>query len=220
VDQSGVSTSVADRKGCFGSCLAATGSITGIVLLVVGMLVIAYFGLTAAGGLLIIADPLKESDAITVLSGGQQDRFEEAARLYREHYARVFIITNPNVNLPDTGELYAEHSMQTVRELGVSSEYLKVTELHENTTTAEARALRQYAADHQIDSLIVVTDPYHTMRTRLIFRRAFNNSGVHIIVRPVRDHWYNAGAWWMTAEGRQQTVAEYVKILGELAGLE
>nr|MBP8858361.1 YdcF family protein [Anaerolineaceae bacterium] len=69
-------------------------------------------------------------------------------------------------------------------------------------------------------SLIIVTDPFHTFRTRLIFRSVFRDSGIDLYVRPVRNHWYRSTTWWATSQGRQATLSEYIKIIAYFSGLE
>jgi uncharacterized SAM-binding protein YcdF (DUF218 family) len=68
-------------------------------------------------------------------------------------------------------------------------------------------------------SAMIITDPYHTFRTRLIFRQVFEGSEVDISVRPVREHWYRSNTWWASLEGWQVTILEYGKLAVHLVGI-
>lgn len=72
---------------------------------------------------------------------------------------------------------------------------------------------------HQYQSVIVVTEPYHTQRARMIFRDVFRGSGKVVCVHPVLSHWYRSGTWFLSLDGWQLTINEYVKMAGYLTGL-
>ncbi len=65
------------RKGCLGKSAISCGSLViGIPLLIL----IFFIGLWGLGGILIVADRLQSSDAIVVLSGGDNERVKYAAK--------------------------------------------------------------------------------------------------------------------------------------------
>jgi uncharacterized SAM-binding protein YcdF (DUF218 family) len=60
---------------------------------------------------------------------------------------------------------------------------------------------------------IVVTSSYHTRRTRRLFRKAFEGSGIEIRVYPVqRDPW-NPEGWWTREQDTETLVLEYIKLM-------
>jgi uncharacterized SAM-binding protein YcdF (DUF218 family) len=67
-------------------------------------------------------------------------------------------------------------------------------------------------------NLIVVTDPYHTFRTRLIFRSVFRGSGIKVMVHPISGHWYDSATWFLTPSGWRDTLFEYFKTIGFFLG--
>mgnify|MGYP001042485633 CR=1 FL=1 len=86
------------------------------------------------------------------------------------------------------------------------------------TTYDEARFALSLLAERGRDTLLVVTDPYHTRRARLIFRRVFAGSGIRVRLRPVPleqsgSGRYDPDRWWHTPTGLRQTWSEYVKLL-------
>ena len=189
------------------------------------MLVLAAFALefilTAIGGILIIADPLKKADAVVVLSGGSDlSRMQEAARLYKDKYADMFILTETGQELRNFNESASFYFQLQAMDMGVPSGAILITEQHASSTYEEAKAVRKLLEQRQFKSCIVVTDPFHTFRTRLIFREVFQDSGITVRVRPVRGHWYRSTTWWTTAEGRETTIQEYIKIFGYFLGVK
>lgn len=78
------------------------------------------------------------------------------------------------------------------------------------TTDEEARAVRALAEARGPRSLIVVTDPFHTRRARLNFRRILAGTAISVVVRPVQNSPYVSGVWWKSADGLWQTwTADY-----------
>ncbi|MGC9336229.1 MAG: YdcF family protein, partial [Anaerolineae bacterium] len=86
------------------------------------------------------------------------------------------------------------------------------------STYDEALALRALAQQHGWQSILVVTDPYHTRRARLIFRHAFRGTGIAVTVRPVEPAEYDPEAWWHTVDGLRDTWTEWLKLGMYVAG--
>jgi len=177
-----------------------------LILLVVVVLTSPLI-LRGIGALLIYADPLKEADSVVALSGDTGDRVAEAARLYQKQYASYLFITYTDEPARDALIRAA------VIEGGIPADRVIVTEMQVSNTVDEARAIKALAKERAQDSLIIITDPFHTLRTRIIFRNVFRGSGIDVQVRPVGGHWYRSTTWWRTAEGRRYTLEEYLKIL-------
>jgi uncharacterized SAM-binding protein YcdF (DUF218 family) len=184
------------------------------MLLVVGIL-------NLLGAILIIADPLHEADAIAVLSGGGDlERLNEAARLSNERYARWFILTETGeTTLPESNAHLSNDLRKEAISLGVQNENILITKGIVNSTRDEAKSLKDILRFRRATSVIVVTDPYHTFRTRLIFLREFRGSGIQLIVHPVQGHWYHSYDWFLSKRGWQTTLLEYLKLTGALFNL-
>lgn len=179
--------------GCMG--LTAVG-LVGFVLL-----------LWAMGALLVHSDPLLKVDALVVLSGNN-DRIAQASRLKKEGYAFWVILTQAGETSPD----------MDARKLDVPGEMLLIAPGQVTSTFQEAETVRQVMLQRRLTSCIVVTDPYHTQRARMIFRDVLEPEGIRVWVYPVQDHWYRATTWWLRTEGIQVTLQEYVKMLAYLLG--
>ncbi len=194
------------------------GGIVGFGLLALAAVIGLYFALTAAGGILIIADPLEKSDAVVVLSGGDGERLDEAARIYQDKMAEYIVFTHPEREGGGWQSHLMDMKLQAMNQ-GVPITGLLVTDKHGNSTYEEAKEIRRYLEPMKFQSITIVTDPFHTFRTRLIFRDVFKDSSMKVRVRPVRGHWYRSTTWWRSAEGWQMTVEEYLKIAAYLVGI-
>ncbi len=180
----------------------------GLILLVLLVLLIlsAPLILRGIGAFLIYADPLEDADSAVALSGDTGDRVSEAAWLYENQFVDYLFITY-------TDEPARDALLWAAQLEGFPGERVIVTEMQVANTVDEARAIRALAEERAQDSLIIITDPFHTLRTRIIFRNELLGSGISIQVRPVVGHWYRSTTWWRTPEGRRLTLEEYLKIL-------
>jgi uncharacterized SAM-binding protein YcdF (DUF218 family) len=186
-----------------------------ILLLAVGLLsailLIGAGGFGVAGDFLVHADELKRSGAVVLLSGGGTERMDEAALLMRDRYAELLILTNTDRTMAD-GLLEWQYMRQEMISRSVSPAQIEVTDHAVGSTRDEAHAVREYMQRHSVSSCIVVTDPFHTRRTRLIFRKELEGSGIEVSVIPARSHWYRANTWFLSWRGWQATVSEYIKL--------
>ena len=200
-------------KSC--SCFSFLG---GGILLLPGLVGI-YFVLWAMGAFLIIADPEKNVDAAVALSGGELDRVQEAARLYNEQIVRWVILTETGEMVPELGEDYFILRKNEAMKMGVPGDAILVTDRTVSSTQEEAQAVRELLQKTDLSSCIVITDPFHSFRTRLIFREEFDGTGLTVRVRPVRNHWYHSNTWWLSKAGWEATILEYAKLFAHLMGV-
>jgi len=89
-----------------------------------------------------------------------------------------------------------------------------------NSTYDEAKAVLELAQNKGWQKLMVITDPFHSLRTRTIFRDVFRGSEIEIAVHPVAGHWFGASTWFMTSEGWRYTILEYTKLFSYLIGIK
>lgn len=201
-----------EASGCLKRGLLTAG---GFLLLAA----LAALALRAAGAFLIVADPLQPVDAVAVLSGGSPKRIQTAAEYFRLQGAEIFIITDTGERIPTVPQSVAQMAVSAAEDEGVPGGKIVVTEEDAESTADEADAIREALIQRNKKSVLVVTDPYHTRRTRLIFRREFRGSGIEVIVRPVSGSDYRSNRWWTSAEGWRQTIQEYFKMAMYLVGI-
>lgn len=168
-----------------------------------------YLSLVSVGAFLIVADPIEPVDAIVILSGDSGDRLATAADMLERGYAYNLVITN-------TDRTANRRLAREAQALGFDRERIFITDLAVDSTLDESRAVRQIAQDQGWSSFMVVTDPYHSFRTRLIFRRELRDSGITISVRPVVGHWFRSTTWFFQREGWQMVFLEIAKLFNYL----
>jgi len=195
------------------------GKVLIALIIIACALPFTYFLLWGMGGLLIVADPLQKASAVAVLSGNETDRLHETLRILREGYAPLVVITETDMTEDGSNSMSTIDKVIAAREVGIASEAILVTNQVASSTRDEALAILEVAQQRNFTSVIVVTDPYHCFRTRILFRGIFSSSGVDVIVRPVRDHWYRSNTWWLTGVGRKATFSEYFKLFFFLFGI-
>jgi uncharacterized SAM-binding protein YcdF (DUF218 family) len=176
--------------------------------------ILALFALAVcftAGEFLVHTDEVQRSGAVVLLSGGSQERVDEAARLMRERYADLLILTDTDQRMPG-GMLEWEYIRLEMIANGVSPAQIQPTDHTVSSTRDEARAVRDYLQRHHVSSCLIVTDPYHTRRTRIIYKAEMRGAGIEVRVIPASGHWYRPATWFLSWRGWQATVSEYIKL--------
>ena len=190
------------HQGCFKS-----GVLGCFGLLIFCLLV--YLGLVLVGAVLIVADPVQPVDAVVVLSGDDGERLDLAIEMHENGLA-------PNLVITDTSQQANDLLIQQALESGFLRQDIYVTDMQVGSTVDEAIAVRDFAQNRNWDSLMIVTDPFHSFRTRFIFRRELRGSGIQLYIRPVVGHWYRSTSWFLYAEGWKFTFLEITKFTSYL----
>ncbi len=199
----------AGKSGKGRCALAGCSMLLVITLAVILIPVVIYLSLVAVGAILIVADPIVPVDAVVVLSGDSGDRLAMAADMLQREYVYNLVITNT--------DRHVNHRLaREAEDLGFDRDRIYITDLTVDSTLDEAQAVLQLAQDQGWSSFMVVTDPYHSFRTRFIFRRELRGSGVSISVRPVVGHWFRSTTWFYHREGWQVVIMEIAKLFNYL----
>lgn len=180
------------------------------------------FAAWAGARLLITEAPLAKADAIVVLGGSAnyKERAREAARLLLARRAARILITNDNQRGPwssaEQRNLYFyERSLEELHNAGVPDHSVDVLMHPVDGTHAEAELVKQYAREHGLRSVLVVTSAYHSRRALWTFSRVFRDTGIQIGLTPVSpgSDSPRAATWWLTARGWRLVPTEYVKMI-------
>lgn len=186
------------------------------LLLLLLLFLLRSWWLPVFGHFLVVADDLPEAgvgepaDAILPLAGGKE-RVLYAAQLYKDGAAEWFVATNQPLNLPGVQEDYGDLVRREAVWQGVPETAVLIIGETVRTTYEEAEALRELVEARDWTRVMLVTDPYHTRRARLIFNRVFADSDVVLTMYPVPDHWYDPDRWWQSVDGVRETWSEYAK---------
>jgi uncharacterized SAM-binding protein YcdF (DUF218 family) len=208
------------KKSCFQSCLGIFASGIGLLGLLFVLSIGGYLLLRGAGAFLITADELEPAKAIVVLSGGDETRMREALDLYEARYANIIILTETGRELENLDVLHSFDMRIQLMNNGIPSGNILITDHIVGSTVDEAVALKNLLTNRQFNSAIIVTDPYHTKRTSIIFREIFSDSSIKIIIRPVTSSWFNSRSWFLSLRGWQYTLLEYLKLAGYFMGIK
>jgi uncharacterized SAM-binding protein YcdF (DUF218 family) len=166
------------------------------------------------GYFLVVRDPLKTADAVAVLSGGGPERVEYASQLVTEKYGRKLILTETGEMDPTTGSKVSTTMSKQAAEDGVKRGQHFFAGKHVDSTLDEARAVLKLAQTRNWKSIIVVTDTFHSRRTKLLFNDVFKDSDIAVRINPVDlpGYWYQPSSWWTTPAGRRATINEYLSL--------
>jgi uncharacterized SAM-binding protein YcdF (DUF218 family) len=190
-------------------CIAA-GALGGVFLL--------FLAWVLMGNYLIASDKLERVDAIVILSGAENDRIPEAARLYQEGYSDTVILTDTGLSktpTPGTEESPIDPNGIKAVELanmGVPISNIILPETIVNSTVGEAEAVLDTMQRQGMESAMIVTDPYHTRRAMIIFDNIFEGTGIQLFSHPVAGHWFKPFSWWLHPQGWKFAILEYLKI--------
>jgi uncharacterized SAM-binding protein YcdF (DUF218 family) len=209
LNMSAASPKVKGSKKPINTFLGCSAALTGLLLFILITPVLIYYALVALGAILIVADPIVEVDAVVILSGDTGDRLGMAADLLERGFVHNLVITNTD---PAANRQLANDAVV----LGFERRRIYITDIEVDSTLDEARAVAQFAQIQGWSSFVVVTDPFHSFRTRFIFRRELRGSGVSISVRPVVGHWFRSSTWFYQRDGWRFVFLEVGKLFNYL----
>ncbi|GAC1644283.1 MAG: hypothetical protein NVS4B8_14850 [Herpetosiphon sp.] len=169
------------------------------------------------GYFLAVSDPLQPVDAVVPLAG-DRDRVTSAVQLFDQGFARWFVLTDMVATTLPSDTTYVQVMRKEIVKRGIPSDRIAAAPNIAASTFREALNVRQLAQQQKWHSLLVVTSPYHTRRTRLMFQHIFHGTGILVIVRPSEDSFYQPSVWWKSYNGRHATEQEYSKLLLYLLG--
>ena len=171
---------------------------------------------------LIREAPLDKADAIVVLSGSAtfKERTREAAKLFFEGRASRIVITNDNQQGPWSSSdqrnlFFYERSLEQLRNAGVPSQNIEVLMQPVTSTYNEAEGIRDYAKQHGLRSILIVTSAYHSRRALWVFTKVFRDAGVQIGLDAAPPGYQSPppATWWLRLKGWQQVPNEYLKMV-------
>lgn len=147
---------------------------------------------------LIVGEEPRQADAIIVLSGGL-DRVSYGAQLYHAGYADKLILSGG-------GRGMKPHALS----LGVPDSAI-IREEQSGTTFENAMFSLRVVQEHGYRSVLVVTSPYHTRRSGIIFNSFFQ--GIDVTFCPVPYDPDMTRTWWKRADSAKFVITEYLKLI-------
>ncbi|MFM7128105.1 MAG: YdcF family protein [bacterium] len=154
----------------------------------------------------------EKSDAICILLGDFRVRPLRAAELYHRGFAdQILIVDYPEDML--YGSLESQLAQVMTMRAGVPLEKLILIRGKVTSTREEARFYREYAEEHQLKSLLIVTSSFHTRRSRWIFQKVFAESDIKLSFAAARQPFIDETNWYLTDEGLVTYFSETLKTL-------
>jgi uncharacterized SAM-binding protein YcdF (DUF218 family) len=192
-------------------------------IILIGLLATYVGGCRRAGKWLVKEDVPPHADAIVLLMGNFTDRVLQAADLYNGGKADRLVIVEESMGgyqgLLDRGVSIISHTSQAVSSsvaLGVPADSITVLPGDARSTLDEAVIVRNYLKAHAgVDTLILVSSPYHLRRASMIFRKALRETESPVYVGCSGSGAYTSfdGArWWRNKEDIQFVLTEFFKI--------
>ncbi len=177
--------------------------------------------LRGVAGFLDVSDPPQPVDCVLILGGGTETRPFVAGALYSAGLAKQVLVTAPTrspsarVGIAPPDE---EIAGAILRHSGVPERDIVVLDGLCNGTRDEAQALGRFLERHPEAFVGVVTSPYHTRRTRLLFRKVLGDRANRLRFLAAPTDGFDASNWWHYEAGIISYVNEYVKLTPGLLG--
>ncbi|MEJ5314630.1 MULTISPECIES: YdcF family protein [Anaerolinea] len=189
----------------------------GLILAGIGLFCLcsALFVLGALGNFLVVNEPLQPADAVVVLSGGELDRLEKAVNIIKAEKARYLILTETQ-ETTESGWKTADYLASEAHQRGIPVPQIVITRKVATNTQEEAIATLDILKERGWNTLIVVTDPYHTRRSQLIFQQVLSKEPVEFIVVSSKEPRLNAWLWYLDRDSRNSVVRELISLLAFL----
>jgi uncharacterized SAM-binding protein YcdF (DUF218 family) len=140
--------------------------------------------------------------------------------LFLEGRAPRILLTNDNhqgawSTAQQRNMFYYERSVEELRKSGVPPQSIEVLMQPVTSTYDEAQLIRDYAQQHGMRSILIVTSAYHSRRALWVFSKVFRDVGVQIGLDAVPPGQQSPPpeTWWLTLRGWKLVPTEYVKMV-------
>jgi uncharacterized SAM-binding protein YcdF (DUF218 family) len=159
--------------------------------------------LRSAARLWIVSDEPAAADVAAVLGGGIEDRPFAAAAYYRDGLVKKILVSGVResrsqllgVQLP-----HAAANRAVLIKLGVPEGDIEIFGAGLSNTRDEAVALRDWAAQHRVRSVLVPTEAFAARRLSWMLHRVFDD-GTAVRVPALDPPDYRAEDWWKSENG-------------------
>jgi len=159
---------------------------------------------------LIIQNDLEPADVIHVIAGGDY-RTDYAFQLYQQGYGETIFFTGGwcDIHLYEHGA----HAREMALAQGLPLDSIASDDSEVMSTYMEAEKLKEWIERnaYPVQSIIVVSDPFHMRRARWAYRKVFGDQ-VQIQMAPVPfELTPYQPTWWKDPESQKYVRDEYFK---------
>jgi uncharacterized SAM-binding protein YcdF (DUF218 family) len=193
-------------------------NIVSIIILIAVFIGVSYITILIIGFYLSPQDTIRNSDAIVVISGGEtRTRTIEGITLYQEGMAPLIIFSG------DTLDPESPSNAEVMKDIAVTEFEIPaaavITEDYATSTYENALNLKPVFENNNINSIILVTSPYHQRRSAMTFQYIMGPE-FRIINHSSTDEIWRKIAWFKDNRAAFLTLSElwkiiYIKVTGE-----
>jgi uncharacterized SAM-binding protein YcdF (DUF218 family) len=168
------------------------------------------------GEQLIVSDSPKKSDAIVVFSGdgkvsyqnlSYQQRALDSAKFYKKGYAdKIFLSSGREQTISDS-----ESIRLFLINKGIPEHSIHILGEYPNSTYQNIIMVRESLKNSNVESILFLTSPYHTLRSSLLWRE--NAKNISITTLDLRSLSSNAPQWGVGFDKMRVIVYEYSAII-------
>lgn len=158
------------------------------------------------------------ADAVLILGGSADTRSKKAVSLFRDGFAKRILITHPAPPVKEYENIYISDFENLKRILDFENVPYTIVDNANGgakSTFDEARDLIQFLKQYPLNRIIVVTDNFHTRRTKYAFDKVFSKSSCKTIIEiaGAENQIYDETNWWKTERGLSAYVSEGFKYI-------
>jgi uncharacterized SAM-binding protein YcdF (DUF218 family) len=182
-----------------------------IAILIVLIISFHRYALQAMGNYLLSEDQPVKSDVIIVLGGETEgERTERAVTLYKSGMAHQLLFSDGTTL---SWRIHAiDEMIALARELGVPEQAI-FREERSRSTYENALFTKEILEKKHWKSAIIVTTNWHTRRSRFIFDKVYQNSGIRLTYVGAKDkHFASLSEGWLDPEKQQTVLTEWAKL--------
>jgi uncharacterized SAM-binding protein YcdF (DUF218 family) len=168
--------------------------------------------------ILVVEKPVENPDAMWILGGSSAylERTQKAAEIYRQIKPKKVFVVDDDIrggwndaekrNLP-----FFEISKRELIANGVDEAAIEIVKPLGDGTNYEADIFASKNTDNHINSLLLITSPYHTRRALWTFEHFNPNINLGIAYPEINDQTPSIYTWQFSAKGRNSVFGEYLK---------
>jgi uncharacterized SAM-binding protein YcdF (DUF218 family) len=165
----------------------------------------------AIGLSLIARDQLVPADAIVVLAGNAPQRLMQGEKLFDAGYAPLLIVSDEPVVTFGMETTWYALFLAGVAAPSIPRDRVIPLDPLPTSTIDEARESAAILEQRGLRSAIVVTDEFHSRRSRLLFQAEYRRHGLQVTSYPVEGQEAPLAAWWVDPIVARSVMEEYVK---------
>jgi len=164
------------------------------------------------GSWLNVGEDPQSSDYVMLLNGDHETRPFAVADLYRQGKADKILITSVKETQRSSSKP-REHQVTRaiLTHCGVADSDIEFIDSECGTTFDEALTLKRFLREHPDATVSVVTNEYHTRRSRWTFGNVLGVEMSQVRFVSAKNDWFDSTNWWKHEDGFVWYMSEFFK---------